>query len=120
MDRCCSLKSTVGSICCQMHSTALATRRVDLEAGLIAGGLLDRDVSDGGIHFAMEASRCAKFFADLDDAGMDWSPIRGGAKTAVPKAVARLTAAVKDTASRGRCYASRLGAQNLPAGRPST
>ena len=49
----------------------------------------------GGVHFALRVTRVAKLLAEVDQAGMDWSPIRGPASEAVPIAVARFTSVVR-------------------------
>ena len=57
--------------------------------------MFDPDVGRGGVHFAIRVSRVAKLLAEVDQAGMDWSPIiRGPAAEAVPIAVARFTSPV--------------------------
>tara|TARA_B110001450_G_scaffold90346_1_gene85846 strand:+ start:147 stop:2618 length:2472 start_codon:yes stop_codon:yes gene_type:complete len=64
---------------------------IDVQAALLAGMLLAPDLAQAGVHWAVGTARLAQCLKDLDDAGFDWTPVKGEAATAIPKASARLT-----------------------------
>ena len=68
---------------------------IDVQAALVAGMLLEPDVAKAGMHWAIGTARVAQCNKDLEDAGTDWTPVKGEANTAIPKASARLTAGMR-------------------------
>ena len=63
-----------------------------MRGGLMEGYLLDADVRKGGMHFSIKLSRSATLIKDLDEGGMDWTPIHGEADVAIPAAIVRIVA----------------------------
>ena len=55
---------------------------------LYTGLILDDPVRNAGVHFAMEPTRLAQLFKDLDDGGTAYEPIHGADKEALNKAAA--------------------------------
>ena len=49
-----------------------------MQAGLMEGYILDARTRKGGMHFSCKVDRCATLVKDLDEHGMDWTPILGG------------------------------------------
>jgi hypothetical protein len=76
------------------HAPDVAIPMGDIHSILLPGTLLDSTSAKQGLHMAVEPGRLASLMQALDDAGMDWTPIRGSASEAVPKATARVTAAL--------------------------
>ena len=68
---------------------------IDVQAALVAGMLLEPALAGAGMHWAMEPARVAQCLLDLEAAGTDWTPIRGEAKSAFPKASDRLTTGMR-------------------------
>jgi hypothetical protein len=76
------------------HAPDVAIPMGDIHSIMLPGTLLDSTSAKQGLHMAVEPGRLASLMQALDDAGMDWTPIRGSASEAVPKATARVTAAL--------------------------
>ena len=75
------------------HAPKALLYYVDFQAMLIPAVIIDADMMDKGVHFAVKLPRLAKYTKDIDDAGFDWSPIPG------PPAIS-MTIAARTTPNR--------------------
>ena len=76
------------------HAPAIESSQSDQHELFLPGALLDPALARSGLHFAVGGPRLAKLCKDLDDAGMDWTPIYGGEDVAFPMARERFRKAV--------------------------
>ena len=51
---------------------------------VLPGALFEDEVTRGGVHFALTASRMVDFIHDVRAEGLDMSPIKGKASVAIP------------------------------------
>ena len=66
-----------------------------MHGGMTEAYIYDNDIRKGGMHMVITLSRSATMVKDMDEHGMDWTPIYGDATVAWPKAIARMVATMK-------------------------
>ena len=59
------------------HAPKIVVANQDLQVALTPGFLFDADMRDCGTHWALGKTRWAKFFHDMNEAGLDTTPIKG-------------------------------------------
>jgi hypothetical protein len=78
----------------ESHSPAVGITIGDLHTMMLPGALLDGEAAKNGVHLAVEADRFAHLLHSLDEAGFDWTPIKGPLAQAATAATRRITAAM--------------------------
>jgi hypothetical protein len=78
----------------ESHAPAVGINIGDLHAMLIPGALLDDEAAKGGVHLAVDTGRFAHLLHSLDEAGFDWTPIKGPPAQAFTAATRRITEAM--------------------------
>ena len=71
-----------------IHST-------DVACAFFTNAAFATELADSGVHFAVKPGRWAAAFKDVDDNGLDVTPISGEAEDAFPDAAGRISSAFK-------------------------
>ena len=62
---------------------------------ILENALYDPDLINGGTHFSLGVTRSAQFTKDIDEAGIDTTPVKGDWITAWPTVRSRIAAAIQ-------------------------
>ena len=68
-----------------VNSLTMITEQTSRTLAVVAA-----DVMQGGTHWFMSPSRCASWLKDLDEIGLDMTPIHGGCAHAAPQLQQRI------------------------------
>ena len=76
------------------HAPSVAITQHWMHAVIFGSLIIDTDLANGGVHFAVGGSRLAKLIKDMDEDGFDWTPIPGPLNEVMEKAGPMLKKAV--------------------------